>query len=261
MRAQRFALGLALLGSAFSLSACNLDVSLRAEAKDQWKRHYMIAKGGTLEIRNTNGLIRIEPGDGVDVTADRIVQAGTDQAAKDALSGFEIQESASPDHVLIDSAGRKGLNLSVNLSRRVEYHVRAPEWMNVRLATTNGDIHVEPKLTGKFQAEATNGRITAQGLEGSADASTTNGTITLDVAKISDGGISAETTNGAITLSVPPAANAHLSARVTNGAIRPEGLNLTVTDSGRRRLEATLGAGGPAVTLETTNGAITIRAR
>ena len=120
---------------------------MRAEAKDQWKRHYTVARGGTLEIRNTNGVIKIEPGEGdaIDITADRTVQAGTDQAAKDALAAFEIKETVEPDRVTIDGTNRGGLSLS-GMSRRVEYHVRAPEWISVKLSTTNGDISVGPKL-------------------------------------------------------------------------------------------------------------------
>ena len=257
----RYVSALAVAASAVFLSACHMDLSMRAEARDQWKRQYTVERGGTLEIRNTNGVIKIEPGEGeaIEITADRVVLAGTDQAAKDALAAFEIKETIEKDRVTIDGTER-GMTLS-GLSRRVEYHVRAPEWINVRLSTTNGDISVGPRLSGKFSAEATNGRITGVGLESGATASTTNGAISLEMAKIGDEGVAAETTNGAISLAVPASSNARLVARVVNGAIRPEGLNLSVSESSRRRLDATLGTGGPSIKLDTTNGAITIKAR
>ena len=259
---RRFA-ALFVAASAVALAGCHVDLSMRAEAKDQWKRHYTIAKGGTLEVRNTNGLIRIEPGEGdaIDITADRVVQAANDQAAKDALAGLEIRETATADRVVIDSANRGGINIGFNMSRRVDYVVRAPAWINVKLTTTNGDITVGPGLSGTFYAEGTNGRISAQGLENSASASTTNGTISLDLAKLGEDGVTAETTNGTISVSVPPTIGARLSARVTNGVIRQEGLTLKVSEQSRRRLDATLGSGGPEIKLETTNGAITIKAR
>ncbi len=237
---------------------------MRAEARDQWQRQYTLAEGGTLEIRNTNGLIHLDPGDGtkVEVTADRIVRAGTDQAAKDALTAFEIQERVSPDHITLDSTSHgSGSSLLSNLSRRVDYHVRIPRGANVRLETTNGDIEeAGPRLTGTFHATTTNGRIRASGLENSAQATTTNGVITLQMSKIGDDGVSCETTNGKIELAVPPGTNARVSARVTNGAIRTEGLSLNVSDQSRRRLDATLGSGGPPIKLETTNGTIELTA-
>lgn len=252
-----------LAASLLVLSGCNVDISLKAEARDQWRRHYTLAPGGTLEIRNTNGLIEIEPaeGDAIDITADRVVQAATDQAAKEALAAFEIQETTGPDHVSIDSTPRGGSNLMIKMNRRVEYHVRLPRATNLRLATTNGHIEVRGPLSGTFRAETTNGRIQAAGLENSAKASTTNGEISLQINQIGEDGVSCETTNGKIELLMPPNLNARLSARVTNGGIRAEGLALNVSEKSRRRLEATIGSGGPSINLETTNGGIEVRGK
>jgi len=250
-------------GLALVLSACNLHLSTQAEARDQWQRHYTLAAGGTLEVLNTNGVIEIDStaGNAVDITADRVIQAATDQAAKDALAGFEIKETIQPDHIALDSSNRGGMNLVVNMTRRVDYHIRAPYSANVKLSTTNGDIQLAgPHVFGTLRAQSTNGRIRATGLENSASATTTNGTVTLDVVKLGEDGISCETTNGMISLTLPPGVNARLSARVTNGAITQEGFNLAVSEQSRRRLDGTIGSGGPPIRLETTNGAIQIRA-
>jgi hypothetical protein len=256
--------GLAILAgvSAFVLSGCNLHLSTQAEARDQWQRHYSLAPGGTLEIANTNGGIEIDStdDDAVEVTADRVVQAATDQAAKEALAAFEIKETIKPDHIVLDSSNRAGMSLMANMSRRVQYRVRAPRSAQVRLSMSNGDITMAgPHVSGSFRAETTNGRIRATGLENNATATTTNGTITLDVAKLGEDGISCDTTNGKISLTLPPGLNARLSARVTNGAISQAGLNLNVSEQSRRRLDGTIGNGGPMIKLETTNGEIQIK--
>jgi hypothetical protein len=60
---------------------------------------------------------------------------------------------------------------------------------------------------------------------------------------------------------VPADVNARLSARVANGGIRTNGLNVAATEQTRRRLEGTIGSGGPTIDLETTNGGIEITAR
>jgi DUF4097 and DUF4098 domain-containing protein YvlB len=254
----------ALAGAtALLLSACNLNISTGAEARDQWQRHYTLASGGLLEIRNTNGVIQIDStdGDAVDVTADRVVRAVTDQAAKDALAGFEIKETADPNHIVLDSTNRGGMDLVVNGSRHVDYHIRAPRGANVRLTTTNGNITMAgPRVTGTFRAESTNGRIRATGLENSAQVTTTNGTIALEVTTLGEDGLTCETTNGGITLTVPPALNARLSARVTNGAITTTDLSVAIAEQSRHRLDGTIGTGGPAIKLATTNGAIQIKA-
>jgi hypothetical protein len=60
---------------------------------------------------------------------------------------------------------------------------------------------------------------------------------------------------------VPASIKARLSARVSNGAITTEGLTVAVAEQSRRRLDGTLGGGGPLIRLETTNGAVQIRGK
>jgi len=246
------------------LAGCNVHISTQAEARDTWQRHFALAKDGTLEIRNANGLIDIQSteGDGVDVTADRVVRAVSDEAAKDALSKWEIDQSATSDRIVIDSGRHGGMNLMVNMSRRADYHVRAPQWANLRIETTNGTIDLRgPRVAGSVRLQTTNGNVKAIGLENSSSVTTTNGAVTLEVSRLGDDGVSCETTNGSITLVVPTEVNARLSARVTNGGISARVPKMTISEESRRRLDATLGSGGPTIRLETTNGAVTVAAK
>jgi hypothetical protein len=247
--------------AALVLPACGLNLSLDAEAKDQWKKTYTLAAGGTFEIRNTNGKIDIQPADGttVDVVADRVAKAATDEGARDALRRIEIKESASPDHVTLDSSGG-GFNLEINTSRRVDYTVRLPKGVNVKLVSTNGDLQITG-VTGTFDAEATNGRIHAESLENDISVRTTNGAISIDASKLGEHGITCSTTNGAMTVSIPKDAKASISASVTNGTIATDGLTLNSTDSTRRHLDASLNGGGAKIHLDTTNGMISIKGR
>jgi DUF4097 and DUF4098 domain-containing protein YvlB len=252
---------LALLAVLALASACHVDLSTDVEARDEWKRTYTLGPGGTFELRNTNGKVRITTGDGdtIDVKADRIIKAASEEAAKDALKQFEITEAVTKNSVTIDSTSR-GSGFTIRLQRRVDFDVKVPRWADVRIDSTNSDIEVSG-LQGPFRAETTNGRITGSALEGGARIETTNGLVELDVAKLTDAGISCETTNGRITVSVPRDARAQISARVTNGAITTSDLQLTVAEQSRRRLDASIGGGGPPIRLETTNGSIAIRGR
>ncbi len=239
-------------------SACNIELSSGVEARDEWKRSYPLAQGGTFEIRNTNGRIRITSvdGDTIEVKADRIVKAATDEAAKAALKQFEITESVSPKSVTIDGSNR-GMGFTVSLQRRVDFEVRVPRWADVKLSATNGDMEVTG-LRGMFRAESTNGRVVGSALEGGATVETTNGVVNLDFAKLADPGVTCETTNGTISVTVPKNTDARISARVTNGAISTSDLALAVSEQSRRRLDASIGGGGPSIKLETTNGSIAI---
>jgi len=246
-----------LIASLAPLGACNLQLSTDVEAKDQWIRTYTLAPAGTLVIKNGNGRIDVTGGDGdaVTITAERIVKAGTEEAAKEQLTLLEMKEEVTPDRVSVDSSVS---GLTINVSRRVNYTITMPKGASLSLSSTNGDIQVR-NIAGLFSADATNGRVTATGLQQGAKVSTSNGVIELAFDRVGGDGISAETTNGMITLSVPKSADADLSARVTNGAIEHENLDLQISEQSRRRLDGRLGAGGPAIRLETTNGAITIK--
>lgn len=251
----------AMLFALVPLGACGLNFSNQAEAHDQWKRSYTLTTGGKVEIRNTNGRIDVQPGDGngVEIVAERTVSAATDDAAKEALSKFEISETASPNHITVDSSNH-GSGILIGINRRVDYQIRVPRWANVTLNSTNGDINVAG-VEGEFRVETTNGRIIGSALGSSAVVTTTNGEISLDFAKLGADGIRCETTNGMISVTVPHDSKASISARVTNGGISTEGLDVAVTEKSRRLLDGSIGGGGPSIRLETTNGAVRIKGK
>jgi hypothetical protein len=248
-----------LFGAAVSSAACGIDLIAQEEARNQWTKSYEIGEGATVEILNTNGKITVTAGEGesVEVVAERVVKASTEEKAKALLEEFEIRETASADLVRLDSTSR---TTEFGVNRMVNYTVKLPRWANVRLETTNGDIRVD-NLAGELRIEATNGRIEATGLENGARVNTTNGAISLDFAKVGDASIECETVNGTITVAVPDDANADVEARVVNGGISTDESGLSVIDESRRRVEGRLGEGGTRIRLETVNGAIRLRGR
>jgi DUF4097 and DUF4098 domain-containing protein YvlB len=248
-----------MVTSLVSLAGCNLQLSTDVEAKDEWTRSFQLTPNGAVTLKNGNGKIEVIGGDGssVNIVAERIVKAPTEAATKEQLALFEMKEDVAADHVSIDSSTR---GISINVSRRVNYKVTMPKGASLTLDSSNGDILVT-NVGGTFSAEASNGRIIATGLQSGAKATTTNGVIELTFDRVGDSGITAETTNGTILVAVPKTTNADLSARITNGAILNEGLDLKVSEQSRRRLDGTLGTGGPSIRLEATNGAITVRGK
>mgnify|MGYP001231130376 CR=1 FL=1 len=160
--------------------------------------------------------------------------------------------------VVIDSATR-GLSLGMGISHRVDYTIKMPRGAQLTIRSTNGDIEVKD-VEGRFEATTTNGRVIATGLGEGARVSSTNGVITLNVSSVGEG-VSCETVNGVIDVSMPANAKADISAQTTNGVVSYSGLELSVSESTRRRLEGSVGGGGPRVRLRTTNGAIRIQGR
>jgi hypothetical protein len=252
--------GVAIVAAAVALGACNV-VSLNAEATDTWTRHYPLAQGGSVDIRNTNGRTEVLAGDGnaVDVTATKTARAISDEAARDALRQIEIQETIAPDRIALDST-QHNTSFEMNVSRRVDYIVHVPRWANVELRATNGELRVRD-LSGALRLHTTNGTIDAQALGGPTTVSATNGHVVLDFAHLGDGDVVCDTTNGAISMTLPPTAKATLTASVTNGGISTDGLSVSVTEQSRRRLEGTINGGGTPIRLSTTNGAIAVRGR
>lgn len=240
-------------------SGCH--ISFHAEARDEITRSYPIQPGGTLEIRNTNGTIDVAPADGdtIEIVAERVARATTDEEAEAALEDIEIAETVADGRVVLDSTQR-GMGFQIGRSIQVNYTVRLPDWVGVTLTSTNGAVEVTG-LSGELRVETTNGRIRGHDLRNGAAVEATNGQVVLEFADLGAQGVTCETTNGAITLRLPRDANADLMARVTNGAIDTNDLELDVVDDSRRRLEASLGAGGTKVDLRTRNGRIVIEGR
>lgn len=251
------ALALLLTASA----ACEIDFVPRAEAREEWKKTYTVETGATLEIENGNGTVTVRPSSGpdIEIVATRIAKAGSEEAAKKLLADTTIDESASASAVRLSSRVRRtdwgGTQYQVN------YEVRAPAGVALDISATNGTVDVSG-WTGRVEMSATNGSLEGRGLRGGVEASTTNGRIEISLDALHESGVSLETTNGRVVLALPRDAKARLQARVTNGGIEVDGLSAEASPSNtRRRYDATLNGGGAPISIETTNGAISVRGR
>lgn len=247
---------LSLLASA----ACEVDFVPRAEAREEWKKSYTVTADGELTIENAIGKIVVKPGSGntVEVVATRIAKAGSDEAAKKLLADHKIEETVTGSSVRLST--RAALGSFGRGQTQVDYEVRAPAGLTLKLTTTIGTVDVS-NWSGSVEMSATNGSLTGTGLTGEVEANTTNGKVDLNLAALHDEGVNVETTNGRVVIAVPKDAKGRVIARVTNGAVEVEGLNVEPSSSNtRRRYEATINGGGsPTINVETTNGAITVR--
>jgi DUF4097 and DUF4098 domain-containing protein YvlB len=259
MRVRRPAAAILLISAALAASAaCGLHFGSGIEARETWNRTYTVKSGATLTVRESNGTIRVNAidGDKIEVSATRVAKASTEEAAKADLKEFSISETATADHVELDSSTRS-VGVMLHKSRHVDYDIKVPKGLNVTLKTANGLINVQG-VGGALTIEATNGDIEATGLGGGADVTAVNGRVQLGIEKVHNSGVRCKTTNGQIILTLPTTAKATLAAHVLHGVIQTENLSIATTDETRQRLNATIGGGGPEIKLETTNGEVRV---
>ena len=254
-----------LIVASAAATGCDIAMSdYRQKETATWRKSYDLRPGGRLEISNINGRIDVEAsaGSAVEIVAEKSVRAASVEAAKEALGRIEIQESASPDSVRIETkVPRQAGGLFNHTSQEVHYTVKVPASLDARFSTVNGGIELTG-LKGRINAETTNGGIKAHDVSGSLDASTTNGGIEVELNQVAESGVKLGCTNGGVELRLPQDARATISARVVNGGINTEGVTIeTVGESTRRRLDGRMNGGGPKIDIEGTNGGIRIASR
>jgi hypothetical protein len=231
------------------------------QASDEWKKTYTIAAGGTFEVTNVNGTVTVEQGEDtaeVDVRAERIAKASSDEAAQQFLKQIEIREDVKPDAVRLETkvpSGWRG-------SHEVRYFIKVPKSIKVQARTTNGGVRLNG-LANEVVANAENGGIKAVDLSGPLDANTTNGGVDVALAAVPSDGVRLQTVNGGVQVQLPKAAKADISAHVVNGGVHVDDqLSFESTgEKSRRRLEGHLNGGGSRIELATTNGGIHITGR
>lgn len=204
------------------------------------------------------------PNGGVSVTAwdrsdIRVVarvqaQAPTQAEADEIARGIRVETGGGQVRATgPDTGNRRGWSVS--------YEISAPRTMDLDLSTVNGGLSVDG-IRGDLTLSTTNGGISLDEVGGTVRAHTTNGGIAARLAGSgwSGTGLELRTTNGGIDLALPASFNARLTASTVHGGVDSD---FPVTVQGRigRRVDATLGSGGPPISLTTTNGGIEIHRR
>jgi hypothetical protein len=242
---------------ALSVSACGIHGPFNAEARDTWSRTYPLSKTGEVVITNTNGRVEVEGTDGstVDVQAERIAHAATDQLAHDLLPKITISESSTPDRVHVETGRIAGI--LIGASFEVQYHVKVPKGATVRALTVNGGVRVMG-LSGRVVARTTNGGVTATDISGSLEGRTVNGGVRASFKSLGTNDVTLSVVNGGIRVRLPENAKAAVNATWVNGGFQSSGLQFEVRDKGKRHFEGVLNGGGPSITATTVNGGVTI---
>jgi len=230
---------------------------LNAEARDTWSRSYTLSKTGEVSISNVNGRVEVEGVDGssVEVAAERIAHAGTEQMAKELLPKIPINDRSTPDLVFVETGRINGI--LIGASFEVVYHVKVPKTATVRATTVNGGVKVSG-LAGRTTARTTNGGVEATDITGGLEVRTVNGGVRARFSGLGTGDINLATVNGGVRVRLPDTAKATVNATWVNGGFNPSGLKFEVRDSGKRHFEGLLNGGGTSITVTTVNGGVRI---
>ncbi len=252
--------------------ALSLLVAVAAYADDAvtetFDRTVNLQPGGTVELENTNGRIRISAWDQpqVRIHAVKKVQNDSDKDAREMLRQLRIDVRQDGSTLRIETITPRQNEMGFldfifgnHINSSVEYDLTVPRSIRLRADNTNGSI-TATDLAGEIDVETTNGRIEVLRCSGTVDASTTNGAINVELIQVRAGKpMKFETTNGRINLSVPSTLAADIDASTTNGRIESE-IPITTTRFSRHSLRGSLNGGGTDIVLRTTNGGISIRA-
>lgn len=251
-------------GTALGIAALAGCTAPTVETRAEETRRISRSGRDSLELRNANGSISVEPWDGDDVEL-RIVKRGffTDDldAAEVTVGG---DETLTIERVVGDDESSRVV---------VSFEVRVPADFPVTDATTsNGSVDVRGTV-GDVDVRTTNGSISVRRVDGFVSLTTTNGSVTcsdvggVDGARTTNGSIdvevpairgdaSIESSNGSIDAALAGDLNADLLAQTSTGSVDASGLSLGDASVSRTRVAGTLGDGGPTLTILTSNGGI-----
>jgi len=233
-----------------------------AGAEQEYNWNATVASGKSVEIKGINGGIEARGTTGSQVTL-RAVKKGR----KSDPSEVKIE--------VVEHAG--GVTICAVYPSSGKPNVCTPgEGGRMKVSKNDVSVRFVVKVPAgvRFVGRTVNGGISAQGIEAEAEAYTVNGGIDIEAgglarAETVNGGITArvgradwkerlalKTVNGGIVVSLPGDAAANIKAATVNGDIETD-FPLTVKGKlGRRRIEGSIGGGGPVLEMETVNGAI-----
>jgi hypothetical protein len=280
--------GVAALAVVLAVGALGVRDAKAAQIKRVAEKTFEFAPGGEVAIESSNGRIVIEAWDRAQarIQVTRSVRAPDDKQAEELLRGMKADVEVRPDRIEIvsrypkrressgfwDFLGRKVASMDIH------YYIQIPRQTTLDLKTSNGEIRIrgvtlsiEAGTTngdieiaggGPIDASTTNGSIELVDVSGNVEGSTTNGNVRADLNRLAaSDAVALESTNGNVTLTLPGDVKAKLEASTTNGKVTT---SFPITVNGvmsSKSIEGTIGGGGAAIGLSTTNGSIRILKR
>jgi hypothetical protein len=201
-----------------------------------------------------NGGVTIYGWDRTEVLVRALISASADTRADAQATAKDIKIETDGHRIRAD-----GPRNSRYEYWSVSYEVWVPKKTNLDAEAHNGGVSVEG-VEGRMQLHTVNGGVHLRDVAGDVRAETTNGGATayLTGSTWRGTGLDLQTTNGGVTLDIPKNYNADLETGTVNGGFEIE-FPVTVQGFVGRRISSKLGNGGPRIRAYTTNGGVRIR--
>jgi DUF4097 and DUF4098 domain-containing protein YvlB len=247
----------AILGTFFALLVAVAEG--RAEVTEQFHQSYTLNPGGSIELHNVNGDVRITAWDRNEVKVDAVKTART----KERVDEAQIVVEATGDRVFVKTQyPEHDLTFSddgVNNPAIVEYTLMVPRSARLnRIEVVNGSLEISG-VTGEVRASCVNGKLTAKNLAGDSHLSSVNSGVEANFVHVPSR-LVLTSVNGTVELTVPSDVNAEVSAKTVNGAIDNDfGLHVHHGRYVGHDLRGQIGSGGAHIDLENVNGIIDLR--
>ncbi|MEF8757276.1 MAG: DUF4097 family beta strand repeat-containing protein [Halobacteriales archaeon] len=265
MRRRRLLAALSTMMGAIA-GCVNLNLGERTERSIE--RTVPVRDATAFSLLVTNGDVSVDGTDRDDVGLSGTKWARGDESLLDRL---RLKVEREDGHLTIDGNEE-------DFSKPVGIDVTAtiPDDLSVReVVSVNGDVEVSSVSGDDLNVSSTNGEIVLDSVDAAPGIATTNGDVRtreltdlgsiettngetdVELLSLTDDA-TIDTVNGDVTVRLG-GIDARIQARTGNGEVSIAGLDVTVDSSSDKRLEGTIGNGGPTLGIETTNGDVTLR--
>lgn len=237
---------------------------------DEWNHHWSVGANPDLHVSAGDAAVEVEGGNtnGIDATL-------TTRGWSIGPSGVQVSEHQDGNRVEI-YIKVPSLHFSFG-NRSIRLEVRVPRELTGDIHTGDGSIRLD-RLQGSIRAETGDGSIEGEDLDGSLDARsgdgsvhihgrfdnvqlrTQDGSVELNAGRGSKMGADwrVQTGDGSVRISLPGDLAADLELHTGDGHIQSD-LPLTVTGlQSEHDIRGKLNGGGPALTVRTGDGSITV---
>jgi hypothetical protein len=187
------------------------------------------------------------------------------RARIDASADTEGAAAIIASRVLIDGSGGQvrgsGPEPSNESSWSITYEIFVPQATDLTLKTHNGGINISD-VRGRLAFEGVNGGVRLKRVAGEINGRTVNGGIDVELAGVGFDARQMElsTVNGGVTVTMPPNYSARVQTETGMGRVQSDfPLPPDAGNSRSRRMDFTIGAGGPPIHITTGNGSIHLK--
>jgi DUF4097 and DUF4098 domain-containing protein YvlB len=236
-------------------------------AQSQWNWQGRIENGRTIEIVGVNGEIRAVPGSGNETRVAATKSGRRSDPDEVRIVVLEHGSGVTICAVYPTPSGQRQENACAPGGGR----------NNTRNNDVKVDFAIEVPAGVNFAGKTVNGSIEADGLAGSVEANTVNGSLKLSATSITsartvNGSIDAslrradwrdrarfESVNGRVRVAIAGELNADIRASTVNGNIDSDFPVMVQGRFGPRSMNGTIGNGGRVLEMKTVNGSIELR--